>query len=233
MHRDEDLLNLSFEECIVGSDLHIPGHSEKWLNIMLRYARNNNIKKFVHAGDFFNFDALSRFELKDKNFPLEKELEAGKKVIEKLRTQFNAIYTVRGNHDKRLPIALKDTIDFKSAMNLFVDGKIIATNRDHLYLTSGKVTYRVCHPESYSQIKGKIAGTLAQDLQENILMGHPHFFSMSYNKTGKFLAVELPCLCDIGAFQYKNSATTSCPEWNNGFLHIFHGNIRPVTSLTF
>lgn len=230
---DNDRLDISFEECIIGSDLHIPGHSMEWVNALLRYAKQHNIRKFVHAGDFFNFDALSRFELKDKKLTLEKELEAGKKLISKLREQFNGIYTVCGNHDKRLPIALKDSISFAEAMKVFVDAKVVATNSDHLFLTSGEITFRICHPESYSQVKGKIAGGLAQDLQENIIMGHPHYFSMTYNRTGKFMAIELPCLCDISAFQYKNRATTNCPEWNNGFLHMRRGHIRPITNLTF
>lgn len=228
-----DLLELSFEECLVCSDLHFPGHSLKWVRELIKYGRMHNIKKIIHAGDLFNFDALSRFELKDKKFPLDKELEVGKKVLLELRQHFNGFYTVRGNHDKRLPLAMNDSIDFATALNLLLDNKVVATNRDHLFLYSGGEKFRICHPDKYSTVKGKVAGGLAHDLQEHVIMGHPHYFSMSYNKTGRYMAIEMPCMCDKTAFQYKNEATTGCPEWNNGFLHIKKGKVKAITELTF
>lgn len=229
---DNDLLEVSFDECLVGADVHVPGHSEKWLKALIEYARVYEIKNLLLAGDFWNLDALSRFELKDSDLNLKKELFAGKTVLEKLTKQFT-IYMVCGNHDKRLPLSLRGAIDFSGAMKVFLGKKVFTTNRDFMYLTSGDKKFRICHPDMYSQIKGKIVSTLAQDLQENILAGHPHYFSMQTNKTGKYVGLDMPCLCEPEQFTYKTKNTTTCPEWNNGFVHIKNGKVRVLTEFTF
>lgn len=232
MSIDKDLIEVSFDECIVGADVHVPGHSESWLKALIEYAQAYKIKTLLLAGDFWNLDALSRFELKDSELDLKKEISEGKAVLERLAKQFT-VYMVCGNHDKRLPLALRGAINFRDAMSVFLEKRVHVTDRDHLYLNSGDRKFRICHPDMYSQIKGKIVSTLAQDLQENVMAGHPHYFSIQTNKTGKYLGIDLPCLCEPDMFQYKTKNTTTCPQWNNGFVHILRGKVRVITDFTF
>ena len=162
----------------------------------------------------------------------KKEIACAKQVISRLMQQFE-VYLVCGNHDKRLPYFMKGNLDFKRGVKTLLNSNIKVTNHDHMFLTSGNSEFRICHPDRYSLVKGKISSNLSQDLQENIIMGHPHYFSLMLNKTGKYTCVEMPCMCDIHAFEYKNSSTTNNPEWNNGFLHIKAGKIRAITNFTF
>lgn len=226
------LLSVTVDNAIVCSDLHVPGQNNDYLNKMIKYGKDNHIKHLFIVGDFWNYDSISRWELKDKNHGLALELKTGKKILEKL-TQTFVVYLVCGNHDVRMPRILRYSISFSDWMATIHVKKLVVTDFDYMYLISGVEKFRLCHPGMYSIVKNKSANNLAHDLQEHVIMGHQHYLSMSTNKTGKYIAIDSGCMCDINAFVYKNSSTTRCPEWENGFVHVKDGKVKMITNYTF
>lgn len=231
-----DPLELNIDECLVASDFHVPGEDEASVKALVRYAIQNKIKHLIIGGDFWHQDSVSRWALKDPNMTLAKELDRGIKLINYLSKYMN-LYFVKGNHDNRLCEAINFSLTFSEWMQSLVGNKfnktIFVTDFDYLYLTSGDRTFRVCHPKLYSRIKTSEVTKLAHDLHENVIMGHQHFFSLTTNKTGKFICIDSGCMCDIRLFLYKNASTTKCPEWENGFVHIKGGKVKPICWYTF
>jgi hypothetical protein len=225
-------LTVVADDCIVAGDFHVPGESPKAVNDLLRYAKEHDIKTLIINGDFWNFDSVSRWQLKDPGMNLKIEIKKGIALVKKLAAQFK-LYFVCGNHDARLPKALNYSLNFTDWMDALFGNEVFVTNFDYLKLESGKATFRICHPEYYSKVKGTQAAELAHDLQENIIMAHQHYISVSTNKTGKFICADSGCMCDPEAFYYKKSATTKFPSWENGFIHVKDGKVKLVSQFTF
>jgi predicted phosphodiesterase len=227
---------LELDECLVASDFHVPGESEEAVNQLIHYAIKNKIKHLIIAGDFWHQDAVSRWALKDPNMTLADEIERGIKLITRL-SRYMSLYFVQGNHDTRLCSAINFSLSFSSWMRSLVGNKfnktVFVTDFDYMFLKSNHTTFRICHPQLYSRIKTSQASALAHDLHENIIMGHQHFFSMTTNKTGEYICIDSGCMCDIKRFLYKNATTTRCPEWENGFIHVKGGKVKPICWYTF
>lgn len=226
------ILTVRAEESIVCADIHVPGESKVWIENLLDYRNKHNIKHILVAGDFWNHDAVSSWELKDPKMNLKTEIEHGKAVLRAL-TEKAHVYLICGNHDERMPRVMKYALSFSDWMKTIHETNITVTDYDHLFLDSGGERIRVCHPDLYSKIKGNQVAALSQDLQEHVMMGHQHFASISTNKTGKYMCVDLPCLCDPSKFLYKRASTSRMPEWENGFVHVKMGQARLVTNQTF
>lgn len=228
----DGVLTIRADDALVCSDIHVPGQNEEYINKMIAYGKENNINHLFVAGDFWNFDSISRWELKDKNLRLGVELQIGKRLLERLTKHF-FVYMITGNHDSRMPQILKYSITFSDWMASIITKKVVVTDYDYFYLDSNGKKFRICHPSLYSIIKGRQVSLLAQDLHENIIMGHQHFFSYSTNKTGEYICVDCGCMCDKNAFVYKKSSTNRCPEWENGFIHVKNGKVKLLSDFNF
>lgn len=229
-------LVLDLHQCIVSSDFHTPGENEKAVQALIQYATKHKIKHMIIGGDFWNQDSVSRWELKDPSMSLPYEIERGLKLIERL-TKHMKLYFVRGNHDVRMCKVINYALSYSEWMKSIVGNKfgksVFVTDFDYAYLNSSGTKFRVCHPDMYSRVKGSQVGMIAHDLQENVIMGHQHFFSVSTNKTGRYICIDSGCMCDPKKFLYKNASTSKCPEWENAFLHIKGGRVHPITWYTF
>lgn len=229
-------LTLDLHDCLVASDFHTPGENERAVQALIEYAIKHKVKHLIIAGDFWNQDSVSRWELKDPQMSLSYEIEQGLKLIHRL-TKYMNLYFVKGNHDIRLCKAINYALTFSDWMKSITGNKfnktVFVTNFDYLYLKSDNTKFRICHPDMYSRIKGSQVTMLAHDLQENVMMGHQHFFSMTTNKTGKYVGIDLGCMCDTKKFLYKNASTSRCPEWENAFVHVKGGRVHPITWYSF
>lgn len=220
-------LHIWAERALVASDFHVPGESKHWVNKLIEYGIKHHIKCLIIDGDFWNLDSISRWEIKDK-WPLAMEINHGQAILERLRKVFK-IFMVRGNHDLRVTQALEGKLSYTEYMSTIAHKDIVVTNNDRIYLHSGNQRFRICHPSLYSKNKGTEVRTLSHNLQENILMGHQHFASVSTNHTGKYVAIDLGCMCNPNAFLYKNSQTSKLPEWENAFARIQQGKVSLIT----
>lgn len=229
---DKDILHIFALEALVCSDWHVPGESQIWYHKLLNYLKNNLIKTVIIGGDFWNFDAISRWFIKDKSFTMSEEIDKGLDILYTLTREAN-VYLLCGNHDLRISHSLGGAMSFKEWMDSFSINNLTVTNYDYLYLHSKGEKYRICHPDMYSKIKGSQVTKIAQARQEHVMMGHQHFLSLSTEPTGKYLALDLGCMCKKDAFFYKTASTSALPEWENGFVHVKNGKIKLISKNTF
>lgn len=229
---DHGHLTVLAKEAVVTTDWHVPGESKIWYRRLLSYIKEHKIKTLIVGGDFWNFDTLSRFVIKDRKWSLAQEIDRGLEILYTL-TELCNVYLTRGNHDRRIVESFDGELSFAEWMNSFDIPNLHVTNDDYLHLISNKVTWRICHPDAYSRIKGNSVSKIAHARQENTILGHSHYHSVSSDSSGKYVCVDSGCMCEGPLFEYKNAATNPLPEWENCFLHIKDGKLKVISDYTF
>ena len=225
-------LFLEVDDFLVASDFHVPGESAEWVDRLVEYGAEHLIKHLVINGDFWNHDAVSRWQFKDPSMGLKTEIKRGISLVKRLQAHFK-LYFVCGNHDSRLPKALDYALNFTDWMDALFGGTVTTTDFDYIKVSSAGREFRICHPQYYSRTKGKEASELAHNLQENIIMAHQHFLGTASNRTGKYLCIDCGCMCSQDMFYYKKSTTSKCPTWENGFVHVKDGKVKLICDYTF
>lgn len=221
---DEPIV-LQDADVMVTADWHIPLYDPGYVNIMIQAAQDLGIDTLIIAGDFFNFDALSRFEPKQDEAGLARELNEGLAVMSVLLETFKKIYYIWGNHDARMHRALGFAIQFREAMKMVFGAlgtelldRIEFTNLDHMWVefTDTGERWYICHPASYSRVPLSNPRQLAAKYDANIICAHSHHAAIGHAVNGKHTVVEAGGLFDKDKTAYLQR-TTTYPTWQQGF----------------
>ena len=78
--------NIKGKEILVLSDIHIPFHDKKALNIALQYAKDCDT--ILLNGDIIDFYGLSRFIKNPEKSFINHEIEIAKEFLQMLRSNF-------------------------------------------------------------------------------------------------------------------------------------------------
>lgn len=89
---------------LVLSDLHVPYHDIAAIKAAIDYGRTRETDTVLINGDLMDFHRISRFIKDPRSRDLSDELQAGREMLDTIRTAFpnSAIYYKLGNHDERL-----------------------------------------------------------------------------------------------------------------------------------
>lgn len=208
----------------ITADWHVPLYDPTYVNYFIETARARGARTLIAAGDFFNFDALSRFDPKQEDAGLEFELSEATAVMRVLLESFDRIVYLWGNHDGRLTKALGFAIQFKEAMKLVFGSlgqealEILEfSNLDHCWLKQGDGReWYVCHPENYNRNPLTTARVLASKFNANVITAHSHHCAIGYGTDGKKVIAEVGGLFDKDKTAYLQKTTTH-PTWQQGF----------------
>lgn len=231
---DQEVPLLSFGDVMITADWHIPVYNEDLVNEMITTAAHEGIENLVIAGDYFNFDSLSRFDTKDVT-KLEVEWREGTSVMREVLKTFNTVYFVRGNHDFRLVRALGFSIPFDEAMRLVFAGlgddidRMVFTGLDHMWVVPTSDADRndwfyVCHPEAYSKIPLSTPRALIPKFNSHVVAAHAHHCAVGYGMDGYHVACEAGGLYDQTKITYL-TRTTTYPTWAPGYAWIKDGKL--------
>lgn len=211
----------------VASDPHVPLFSVEDMNRLIERSRAEGIDTLLMAGDFWNMNALARFEPgmgqsdQGKGGELETEWRMGRVVMDKLLDTFQEIIVLFGNHDWRFARKLGYTIQFKAAMEMLFTGldtgRLRFTNLDHAYVRTALHDWYIAHPESYTKIPLRNARELADIHDMSVMTAHSHHMAWGYAKNGRHMVVELGGLFDRSKTAYLQR-TTTYPVWVNGWV---------------
>ena len=212
------------EVVTITADWHVPVTDIPYVNRVIEVSRERESKTLLIAGDFFNFDAISRFDEHQEDAGLEKELAAGEYLMRTLLETFENIYYIWGNHDARLHKALGFAIQFKNAMRLVFGSlgtealeRITFSNLDHAWVRQGDGReWYVCHPQSYNRNPLTTARALAAKMNANVITAHSHHCAIGYATDGERIVAEAGGLFDRHQTSYLQRTTTH-PNWVQGF----------------
>lgn len=225
-------LTLTDESVMVTADWHIPLYDPVYANEMIERARHEGIKTLIVGGDFFNFDSISRFDEKQADAGLERELNEGISVMATLTETFDKIIYVWGNHDARLHTRLGYKLAFKNTMQLIFRaldreqyGKLYFTNLDHVWVEQEDERWYICHPNNYTRIPLSGARVLATKLNANVITAHSHHCAVGYSIDGARVACEIGGLFDKDKTAYLQR-TTTFPTWTQGYAWLKNGKLH-------
>ena len=163
---------------------------------------------------------------------LDKEVFHTDPVIKAL-DYFDENILVCGNHERRVGMKTDSIIQARHLFGLYGEG---IWNRKFKYSVYDKLfigdEWMVVHPRSYSQISTSVARRLAEKYHKNIINAHGHFVGMAYDRSGKFLAIDLGGMFETKKVDYINLRTTTHPNWKNGFGALYNGKFHFFTDET-
>jgi len=210
---------------LILSDIHVPYHNQKALNIALNYGLEKKVDTIILNGDVLDWYSVAKY-IKDptKSF-LQDEIEKGIKVISEIRKGFKnqkIIFKV-GNHDERVEKHIitqcpeffnLSALKFDSLLNL--KQLKIDTVDEKKFIKVGKMT--VIHGHEFSCGGGTyLAKTFLKKVDDNVCFGHFHrsdeeFQVDLYNNRKESYA--MGCLCELSPDYrpYNN--------WNLGFGYL-------------
>lgn len=172
---------------LVIPDVHAPFHCKRSWRCLLRLLEDTSPEEVIILGDFFDIHALTTHR-QDPRWQdnLERELEAGKKLLQQLRDQAKGarIRYIQGNHEDRwnryvggrIPAMRLIGVDLPRFIGLSdMDIHWIADARKTPVRTPCGQGKRV-HFFHGHEVKGRLrlAERLAEQTGENVHIGHTH-----------------------------------------------------------
>ena len=224
-------LTLPEDNYMISCDEHSPCHSEVWINRLIAIADKFKIRKSIKIGDLFDFKFIMRHYTEDIR-SLDKEIAETAPIIKAL-DYFDINYLLQGNHERRVGIQTNSYIQAKHIFGLFGAEIWRKKFRYSIYdkMNIGK-RWMVVHPQSYSQVATSVAKRLAEKFHRNIINSHGHLLGSTYDRSGKFLSIDLGCMVDKNKIDYINLVTTTHPMWKNGFGMLYNGHFYHFTEET-
>jgi predicted phosphodiesterase len=172
-----------WNDFIFASDFHLPNHRIEPIEAMLKYAKENNIKKLMIGGDLLDNTPFTRWmrEPLDKG-DVKRWFDMAKEFLRYLKTHFDEIIWIEGNHDfwykrylmQKAPELFGDEYyDLENRLSLNEIGiKFIPQNylikAGKLNIHHGHITFR--GGGSYANA----ARMLYMKTKSNMLCGHVH-----------------------------------------------------------
>lgn len=214
---------------VLTADWHIPVFDAQMGQSLIEHAIEHRATNWlVVAGDFFNFDALSKYSPKQDTAGLELELQMASLIVERLLDVFDNIYFTWGNHDERLVAALGFKMKFEAAITMALSipkdklSKVHVTGRDYVIVETGNGPWRVCHTKQYAKAPLAVPNRLADKYRMAVAGGHRHHLAAGTSVSG-YPILELGGLHDSSRTEYLEKSSTDFPVWQTGFWILADG----------
>ena len=205
---------------MVGADIHSPYFDEVYINRFLALADKFKIRKAVLVGDTLDQDFAKKY-YDDEKGDLDYEIAKTDPVMKALQYFDEAVF-LRGNHETRVGRITDGRIQAQQIFKLFGPElwktKFKYINRDKIKI--GR-KWLLVHPKSYSQVSGSVAVRLAEKYHRHVINAHGHFIALRYDRSAKYMGVDLGGLFSREKIKYINETTTTHPVWNPGFGMIY------------
>ncbi len=210
---------------LVISDIHIPYHDVRTIQMAVQEAKRQNVTGIILNGDTLDFYQLSRF-CKDPSKPrVKSEIEKGQELLRYLRGTFpkaRLIYK-EGNHDERLKHYLSERApDLFELDDLHLPNLLRAKDvgvewvGDRRMMQLGKLP--VLHGHEYQGSGGVMpARWLFIRAWSNALCGHfhqPSHYSVTAADNREMGVWSLGCACFLHPYYRRKN------EWRHGFAMV-------------
>ncbi len=218
-----DALELGGDFIIVG-DVHVPYTDYDFAQLVGRVADKTGIRRLIIAGDFFDMDGWSKFQHAVPPATWIQERTAARILIGDWLEVFSEIYTLQGNHDRRLvkwTAAQLDEGDVWGMVN--TSDKLHHSKHSYCTVNSAGVYWRVTHPANYGRNQLTIASDLANKYGMNIISHHEHHVSKGWDTYCRYTIVNNGCLVDPRKLAYVQLEDNRMPNMAQGFCMLRHG----------
>lgn len=222
----EDYIFPHFKPLIL-SDLHIPYHSAKEIEIAIEHGLKYNVDSIYLNGDILDCARISKWNVDPKMVNFETERDMFWDFIEYIRQFELPIYFKIGNHEARIDSYLRRNSPELAGLPELMITKLlhleelgITVINDRQLCKMGKLDVIHGHEfgESYFSPVNPARGLFLR-AKSSVLAGHQHQTSEHHenNLKGDSMACfSIGCLCNLKP-QYRPFAFT---KWNYGFAKV-------------
>jgi hypothetical protein len=215
---------------VVSSDWHLPLTSYSHAALLVQNAIDYGLTDWLAiVGDFFNLDALGRWDDKQQSAGMRFEMQAGGHLMNLLLDVFDVVYVTKGNHDERFIDRLAYKIKFEQSVRmLFPDipdekmQRIVVTEYDFVRIETPRGPWHCAHTRQYSKVPMAVPRELCDIYGMNVAAAHRHHHGITTSKGGH-LAVELGGLFDASKTHYLKKYTNTFPVWTPGWMLLHEG----------
>jgi predicted phosphodiesterase len=222
------LLPESCNNILLISDLHIPYHDVKAIEIALDYGLDNDINCIFINGDLIDFHMLSKFDKDPRKRSVKYELDTAKEVLRIFRRTFPeaAIYWLKGNHcvryEKWLMTKVYEIFDdeyyhLEQRLRLNEEGVVIIDDKIHVKAGNLSITHGHHLMRGFFSPVNSSRGAWMK-AKQSVIIGHVHRHSshtevnMDGDVTGTW---STGCLCEL-----KPDYNPLVSNYQHGFAHI-------------
>ncbi len=234
---DAKSIQLSLEgQRLYCADLHIPSHSVKMLDRLVRVAKSRQVRTLIVGGDVADFPTASKWPKIVPSVGVEQTLDKVGEVLCFLAETFDEIYVVTGNHDQRLCKAVGEPLTFERVLWSAIagrrfDAKLVASDHTFFYIgdegDGGLETGIVGgHPTFFSQIAAKTLSEVAMLKHRHVLGSHNHIQGLLWSKCGRYWACDPGAMCEAENTPYHQmgDGISKFPAWKQGMV-LLDGNL--------
>ncbi len=219
---------------MIASDFHIPFHSNKALDLLLYFLKENQPDYFVIGGDYLDAWEVSKFDKvprTGKDF--RDELEEGAdilKLIRKIIPNTKIVY-VAGNHEFRLRkyiitnaralyglkgLTIQEQLGLNELNIEYIDNSDGLSRFGHNFWKIGELY--IGHFDKVSKHAAYTAKNLMDDIGVSFIQGHTHRVGLttkSFIDGRDLIGIEGGCMCEL-----KPNYVVS-PNWSHG-ISVFY-----------
>lgn len=214
-------------------DIHVPHHSEFWLNRAIETFWMFGIKQIVIGGDLLDCSTISQKHSGNyyrSKHDLESELQMAEKLLTILSESFENILILPGNHDMRVVQQMGGEISLGTFMRVLGAHKNVRVSSYSYCYINEKIV--AGHPRQYSRIRGNLAQKISQLWQKTIVVGHEHHSSSTQSPDGRHQAIACGCIAEIEKLQYNIKEINDMPRMSNGFAVVIGNKVQLFDKFT-
>lgn len=210
---------------MVIGDIHVPTVDYEFACLVSRVAEKHGIKRLVIGGDVFNMDAFSSYDTVVAVPSWAQERDAARLLFKQWTQDFERIYIIMGNHDRRMQKWAAGNIGPDDIFGMVTSSdKLTISNFGHLTInTTGDYPWRVTHSHNYSVNQLTVAGEMANKFQSNIISHHEHHLAKGYDRWKRFIIVNNGGLFDESKLAFVKLDDNKMPGMVNGFTMLKNG----------
>ncbi|MFA6204331.1 MAG: metallophosphoesterase [Gallionella sp.] len=222
-----DALELSGDFIIVG-DVHVPYTDYEFAQLVGRVADKTGIRRLIVAGDFFDMENWSKYEHAVQPATWVQERTAAKILLSDWLEVFTEIYTLEGNHDRRLAKFTHGALQSDDTWSMIsTSDKLHHSKMGWCTVNSAGIPWRPTHPSNYGRNQLTVASDLANKYQTNIIGFHEHQAAMGWDVYGRFCVVNGGCLVDPRKLAYVSLDDSRAAGMKPGFV-VLRGGVATV-----
>jgi Icc-related predicted phosphoesterase len=211
---------------IVLGDVHCPFTDWTYSHLVTKIAKHlPEPRQLVIAGDLFNLDIFSDYAKLVSGPGWHEEKEAARAIVQEWVSEFDHVYFLAGNHDRRVSrrtdgeLDIRDLVDFLSVSA----AKFTPSLFGYCALESNGTIWRITHAKQYSVNRLTVAGELALKFQSNVITFHEHHQAIGWDRFGRYCIINGGSLVRQDEMAYAVLDDTKYPNWNTGFVMIRDG----------
>ena len=220
-------LELSGDFIVVG-DVHVPYTDYDFAQLVGRVADKTGIRRLIIGGDFFDMDGWSKFQHAVLPATWVQERTAARILIEDWLEVFDEIYTLEGNHDRRMVKWTAGQLDESDVWGMVnTSTKLHHSKHSWCTINSAGVYWRITHPANYGRGQLTVLSDIANKYQVNCIGFHEHHAAVGWDVYKRYVVINGGMLVDPRKLAYVQLEDNRMPNMAPGFV-VLRGGVAQV-----